>query len=214
MRKIILAVLLGGAGISAYSQESENTERSVEGWYFGIQGNQLVRQIFNFSNSSTPVNNPYLLIFSTTAANGTGGNFSIGYNYNEANTGDAITSRVVTNSDFNVRAGIEKKSFLGKNFLLAFGVDLLYQSISTESRVQDNFGGAFTTVNKTSGFGFGPRLGISYHVTDNFLIGTEANYYVKFMKEKFSVMPGTSDQEDVKQLQLNVPTAIFLVLKF
>jgi hypothetical protein len=214
LRKFVFGFLITTSYLSALCQESETSEISVKGHYFGIQANQLIRQVFNFSNSSTPVNNPYLVIFSFNSSTGFGANFSLGYNHNETNTGDALTSRVITNSDFNTRVGLEKKSMIGKKFVVSVGGDILYQAISTESNSTDIFSGNITTISKTSGFGIGPRLGLFYHLTDRFLIGTEANYYLKFMTQKFEVKPGDSDEEDLKQFQLNVPTAIFLVLKF
>lgn len=213
-RKLGLAFLVIVSYFPGFSQESESSEISVKGHYFGIQANQLIRQVFNFSSSSAPVTNPYLVNFSFNSSTGFGANFSLGYNYNQNNTGDAITSRVITNSDFNTRVGLEKKSLIGKRFIVSIGGDLLYQSINLESNVNDNFSGNVTTITKTSGIGVGPRLGIYYHITDKFLVATEANYYLKLLTQKFEVRPGTSTEEDLKQFQLNVPTAIFLVLKF
>jgi hypothetical protein len=216
MRKLLLTLFLSAAFISVLGQDAEETsspDNSLQGHYLGLQANQLLRQILNFGGSSSAINNPFLLTYSTNNASGAGGNFSLGYNYTQTNDGDAITRREVTNSDFNFRAGLEKKSRLGKRLILAAGGDIVYQSLKVKTKVTDNFSGNFSTVNKTSGFGFGPRLSIYFQITDNFLVATEANYYLKFLNQTFDVNPGDKEEEDVKQLQLNVPAAIFLVLK-
>lgn len=207
VKKLFAGLFLLGCFFSVRAQE-------IQGNYFGIQANQLIRQILNFSNASSTVNNPYLLTFSTNGADGVGGNFGLGYNFSEVADGDAITKRTTTTSDLFVRAGIEKKSTFGNRFILSFGGDLIFERLKTETKVTDNFSGQVSTDNQNTGFGLGPRVGLYYAITDKFLISTEANYYLKFINSKFEVSPGTKQEEKVKRFQLNVPTAIFLILKF
>lgn len=207
VRKIFLGLLLTGFILSVRAQE-------IQGKYFGIQGNQLIRQILNFSNTSTAINNPYLLTYSVNNERGVGGSFGLGYSFAETADGDAITKRVTTTSDLFLRAGVEKKSTFGNRFILAVGGDLVFERLNTETKVTDNFSGTIKTSNTNSGWGLGPRVAIYYAVTDKFLISTEANYYLKFIKSKFEANPGTKQEEDTKKFQLNLPTAIFLILKF
>lgn len=207
--------------------------------YLGVQANQLLNQLFNFGNSSVAVTNPYLIIYSMNSIKtGWGLNAGLGYNVNTTtDNSDPNTQRKTTTNDFSVRLGIEKKSFLSKKWLASYGLDLLYgkQSDETTATSQFQFNSNSTDTNSsTKSSGLGPRLALSYFISEKIILGTEATYYYKWVKvsQKITntsvnifVDPNTgqtvvqessssqSNSVKSKDFTFSVPVSIFLILK-
>lgn len=187
--------------------------------YVGVQVNQLIKQIFSFGNSAA-VNNPYLLTYSLNSVRtGWGANFGLGYTFNEFNDGDAFTQRKTKINEFVFRAGFERKSTFGKRWILSAGFDALVDLTNNSTKIsQDNDPqSTATTKTKNNGWGLGPRVTLNYDITGKLLIGTEATYYFKSMKNTIEDSGfGTKQEttEKLKSFQFNLPTAIFLILKF
>jgi hypothetical protein len=223
---------------------SLNTYAQVKGskghtHYVGLQANQLLKQLFNFSSSSTSINNPYLLNYAVNSdSTGMGFNFGFGYSFDEFETGDAIFERTTAFNDFSIRIGIEKKHRLGKRWLASIGGDVVVdrQSNKTTTKNDTDFNkSTIVTDNKISGLGLGPRLGLIFGITDRILLGTECTYYFKSITSnekgsskittrEFDPFTGserevtrtesTDDENTFKKLQLNPPAVLFLIMKF
>lgn len=208
--------------------------------YFGVQANQLLNQLFNFGNSSPSINNPYLLTYSLNSnQTGVGLNSGLGYTVHSTDEkSDPNTTRKSTISSFSIRAGIEKKSFIGKKWLASYGFDLLYNNEDDNTTTSTSFQGnsnSTGSVSNTSYFGFGPRFALNFVLSERILLGTEATYYFKSITvsqtikntstfQVFDPNTGqttnqtTSSETHTSQnnadFVFNVPVSIFLIVKF
>ena len=241
-KKILVSFLFAGVVLSGYSQNDSSfvkkPAKSVV-QYFGLQANQLFRQIFNLSNSNSTIDNPYLLVYSVNSAKtGSGLNIGLGYSFIQTNDGDALIKREATTDRLAFRIGYEKKSRLAKRWLVSAGADLVIDSEKNSSKTTNDTDfnkSSIKTNSKINGWGLGPRLTLSFFVNDRILIGTETNYYLKFSKDKLTVDSSVSQQEfdpntggthwvthtdhsddsaKTKKFQLSIPAVLFLIIKF
>lgn len=216
----MLAILaLPGFAQDNTAQENDPAPARRATHYVGIQANQLVKQLLNLGGSTSAVNNPYLITYSVNSnATGVGMNLSLGYVLDETSGGD-FQSQVNTEiKEFFFRIGVEKKTQLGKKWLLSAGGDIVADNES--NRTETLFSGSDTPSveeDKINAIGSGFRVGLNFHITDKILLGTEANYYFKFISTTNTLTQpfGTpmKHSDDKKKFQLNVPAVIFLVVK-
>ncbi len=216
MIRTILAWVLLACAWPAVAQSTEEAV-SANSKYLGIQANQLVRQLLNFGGTNSNVANPYLLTYAFNSnASGTGMSFGLGYSYRHFNDGDAITPRQTTESDFFIRAGIEKKVFWGKRWMGSYGVDVVLDRLRDKTKTTSNFGGPpIETGSITTLGGLGPRCTLNFQIAEKILIGTEASYYFKSGKQKIED-PTVSVRTEHKQRSFNlaVPAVLYLILRF
>ncbi len=219
LKQVILAFAFAALFQGAFSQEGETKSPKTSNHYVGVQINQLIRQVFNFSGASSAINNPYLLTYAVNSVQTRwGANFGLGYTFNEFTDGDAFTRRTTKINDFYFRVGFEKKSAFGKHWMLSAGGDIV---IDLESNATTTHGSdpstTFTTKNSNNGFGLGPRVTLSYEVSDRMFVGTEATYYFKFFTNRIENRGNFSEpntEEKLKRFQFGAPAVIFLMLKF
>lgn len=218
LKKLPLSIIFLACVFSGTAQDPKTKNSSH---YVGVQVNQLIRQIFNFSGGSSSINNPYLLTYAVNSTEtGWGANFGLGYTFNEFNDGDAFTQRRTKINDFFFRVGFEKKSRFGKHWILSAGGDVLtdLQNNSTTTKQGGDPQFNAVTKNKSVGFGLGPRVTLNYEITDKMLVGTEATYYFKSIKNTIENNNGfggsDKTEEKLKRFQFNVPAVVFLILKF
>jgi hypothetical protein len=235
--KTTAVVMMACLSLACKAQD-DTIEKNVD-QYIGIQINQLVRQIFNFGNNNTAINNPYLINYSAVfGPKKIGFNIGTGYTFDEIKTGDATNELTTKVNNTFFRIGFEKKSSLGKNWLFSFGADILLDKQKDESTSKITFGGngkiVTTTSSTVKGTGFGPRIMLSYHISNRILIGTEATYYYKSIKDVGEVVTATTSREfdpqtgmernvtrtertenddKLKKLQFNVPAVLWLHVK-
>jgi len=221
------------------AQAQRDTTRTKPIQYLGVQANQLVRQIFNLSNSNSVIDNPYLLTYSVNSAKtGHGLNVGLGYSVLQTTDGDAITKREITDDQFSIRIGYEKKSMLSKRWMTSLGVDVVIDSDKNKSKTTNDSDfnkSTITSTSKSTAWGLGPRFTLSYSIHPRIFLGTEANYYLRFTKDDLSVDSSIGQQEfdpntgttnwvyhdnhddassKGKKFKLNVPAVIFLIVKF
>lgn len=216
MRTLIISILLFAGFTSINAQVTEPVK--LEGHYLGIQVNELVRQVFSLGNTAVP-SNPYFFNYTYTSATGSGLNVSMGLTVDETNASNNF-SNVTTNIDnFSFRVGYDKKKVLTKRFIFSLGVDLTIDSQKNVTLNQDSFSSQeIETTNKLSGWGLGPRFTFQYRISDNILIGTEANYYYKSLKDKFSIEvngSSTNDEQetDIKRFTFSAPAILWLSVR-
>lgn len=216
----IFAILaLPGFAQDDTDQNEDTAPQRSSSHYVGIQANQLIKQLLNLGGSTSSLNNPYLITYSVNSnTTGVGLNLSLGYVLDETSGGDFQTQVRTEIHDFFFRIGPEKKSKLGKRWVLSAGGDIVIENKT--NRTETKFGGSDTPSveeDKVNGFGTGFRVGLNFHITDRILLGTEANYYFKFLSATNSLTQpfGTpvKTSEDSKKFQLNVPAVLFLVVK-
>jgi hypothetical protein len=219
--KTFFSVLLLVGSASSFTARGQEQAQPVEAKsntkYFGIQANQLVRQLLSIGNTSAATT-PYLLTYSVNNANGVGWALGLGYRYARFSDGDAITPREVTESDFFFRIGLEKKKYWGKHWMAGWGVDVVLDRVS--SRAETNFqpggGSNIDTETLTRKAGLGPRFTLNYVINEKVIVGTEANYYYKGGKEKIDnpTVPGGKSESKERSFNLALPAVLYLILRF
>lgn len=223
--------------LSVLAQEETPVVRKSS-HYVGLQANQLIRQVFNFSGTGPAINNPYLLTYAVNSIEG-GAGFTAGFGYTflEASDGDQFIDRTTTTNDVFFRFGFENKSQLARKVIFSLGIDIVLdrqkQETETKEKTQSQIN--FESSTRTVGTGLGPRLTINYQITDKIIVGTEANYYYKsfkieqtqknvFFETQFDPITGqprqvrrsvdNTETEKQKRFQFNSPAVIFLIMKF
>ncbi|MFY0627490.1 MAG: hypothetical protein JXR07_14405 [Reichenbachiella sp.] len=184
MIKIASAIFCTLMCFSIQAQKVDSTKTAVQ--YFGIQGNELYREILSFGNNNAPIINPYLLTYAVNSKkSGWGLNVGFGYDVDKFSDGDETFSRDTDRSNFNLRTGFEKKSRIGKRFQVSLGLDILYekQVNNTTTETEIDFGNnregkiKVETDIETKTLGIGPRGTLNFFITKRFIIGTEVTYY-------------------------------------
>lgn len=237
LRKIWVLTLSQLLCLSGMAQNETPAVRKSD-HYVGLQANQLIRQVFNFSGANPGINNPYLLTYAVNSIeSGAGFTAGFGYSFAEATDGDQFVDRTTTNNDVFFRFGFEKKSMLAKKVIFSLGVDIVLdrQKLETETKERTQSQINFESSTRTNGMGLGPRLTLNYQITDKIIVGTEANYYYRsfkieqiqknvFFETQFDPITGqsrqvrrteeTKESEKQKRFQFNSPAVIFLIMKF
>lgn len=215
MKKSVLLIVTAFLSCSfLFAQEGQsrvNTEKSEKKTthYLGFQVNQVLKEIFNFSDNQEVFTNPYFLNYQFNSNyTGFGMNFGLGYKYNETETGDALTVTTTNENVFSFRMGVEQKKHLGKKWLASVGLDALYNNSSnvTKSFSSNGFGSFFTveTDDRTESIGGGPRASIHFKISPHVLIGTEASFY--FTVNKHNNKSIQTDNTGVGTITESTPT--------
>ena len=208
--------------------------------YAGIQANELLRQLFNFSNTNTTINNPYTIIYSLIPTNsGWGCHAGLGYKYNWINDKNAAVGKTSKVNDLFYRIGIEKKIPLGKRFEVGVALDFAgrYQQDKTSSLSVTNLfnsidSSATTVTDKITSYGGGPQVSLGYHITEKIILATEATIYYTSQKNKQNILiidtvteifnnnnkvintSNFNTEIDSNTLSISIPISIFLIVKF
>lgn len=241
-KRLCWCAVLCIATLSCYSQ-SDSTHHKTSTTYLVVQANQLIRQIFNFSNANAAIDNPYLLTYSVNSKrNGVGFSSGLGYSISEAADGSPSNKRETKINNFSIRVGVEKKSQIGKRWTVSWGLDIVHDNLKNETKNNQNTDPSnpairfeSTTTNTTSAWGFGPRFTLNVAITNRILIGTEASYYYKSGSTDVAASntntflqfdPGsggnklttnstkTESSSDFTKFQFIVPAVIYMTIKF
>lgn len=210
------SVLLLSISSVAFSQQDSTYKKTNH--YFGVQANQLLKQLFNLNNSNAVVDNPYLLVYSfNSVQTGWGMNFGLGYTFNEFKEGDDILRKETKINNYFFRVGFEKKTNLGKKWIFSGGIDITNDNQKNNTKTTSS-GSTAETDTKSKGWGIGPRVTLNYKITDRIILGTECTYYFRAGKNtlksssSFGPIEETTDKE--KQFLLTVPAVLILIVKF
>jgi hypothetical protein len=164
-----------------FAQEEEDVERDKTHYhYLGFQANVLLRQLVNLGggNNTAFNSNPFLFNYSKiNKRSGKGFNLGIGFDLaNDAST-DGVTNVESLNINFSGRLGVERKYYQDKKWVYGYAVHL--QTIILNNKTETTVLG-INPVSTTSsilrvlaGINFNGNL--SYKLSDNVLLGTEAN---------------------------------------
>jgi hypothetical protein len=196
---------------------------------FSIQANQLIRQIFNFSNNNPNINNPYLITYSATnSKTGWGFDVGLGYVYNNIFENDGTQKKQSFINELNARLGFQKNISLTPKFSTQISFHGVIESISNKTQNETSSQGFFQKVTSKTivkRLGAGPAMGFRYHINSHVSIGTECNYYFKTGNtstnttslSEFQGQPTQFNEvksdDDLKTFIFNVPTVVFLQIK-
>jgi hypothetical protein len=233
MRKnLLLSILIAGC-VSPCLAQTEITapdvkkEKTFE-HYVGVQMNELIRQVFNFNNTSASVS-PYLLTYNiNNVKTGWGLRLGVGYSYNDDNSNDGITSSTSKINDVHGRFGVEKRFLLSRKWSTGVGLDgIVNINNDKSSGTVHSFDTVTTTT--TSGmksYGGGAMGWLRYHITDRVVIGTEASFYYSSGKQtnsttvaRSSQFGGTTTTETksnptISDGNFHLPVTFYLIVKF
>ena len=211
--------LIAGLSIHISNAQADSTSTSH---YFSLQGNQLIRQVFNFAGSSSDINNPYLINYSFNKGNGWGMNFGTGFEINNFQDDDDFETRETNIRSLFFRIGFDKKTFFTEKLMFQWGADFLIQNVvnNTENKFPQGNGTTqiVTTDISDNGWGIGPRIGVSYFLAKNILIGTESTYYFNSITRKSKVdrkYGGVERDEKSTNnyLKLHLPAVLYFTIK-
>lgn len=232
MKKIsLISILLCFAVFTSSAQKMNDSSESKKMLHFvGVQANLLVRQVFNFGNANNPINSPYLLTYSIIDRKSKWGlDVGLGYTLNSTFENDGNTKKENKINDLYFRLGAQKLIPLNKRFVAMANFHILYDILNSKTKTESDFGGEIqkiTSNTSSTRFGLGPCMGLRYRVSNRVFIGTEASYYFKMGNSKSNVKSETYSQGQIKQSTesdlnndltqfiLNVPTAIYLTIRF
>lgn len=218
---ICLILLIIGHSLIAQVRPTDDAQEEPSpkkvSHYIGIQANQLIRQLISFGGNSSPVNNPYTLIYSVNSnTNGFGFTTGLGYLAQDSKTTDQFNSVTTRTNEFAWRLGLDKKSYLSKNWLIGFGADILIESSKSETTSKAGGGSSTSVTTDSKRSGFGPRVTLSYQFHKRLLLGTEGAYYFKWIKQK-QTSTGTGQPNDpstdLKSFGFTIPAVLFLTFK-
>jgi opacity protein-like surface antigen len=213
IRKFALLLSFILLNLLAAAQDAVKAQkRSVH--YVGVQANQLTRQLFNFGGSSSSINNPYLITYAVNSVrSGWGLNYGLGYTHIELRNEDPFNPLETTINDFFVRLGVERKVPIGVKWITSYGLDILRESEKNITESRNSQSGNFKTETRNRGTGIGLRFTLNYNISEKILLGTEATYYYKSMKETRKGTSVPEETEKFKEFTFTVPVALFLILK-
>ena len=233
MRKALLFICsFGGLITAAYGQSEETSDNSKKiQHHVGVQINELVRQVFNFSNNSSSNTNPYLLVYSINSVKtGWGARMGIGYTYRSFTDDDGINHKETDINDINLRVGVEKAFQLSNKWSAGVGLDGLWNMDNDRTKSITRSFDTTTTItkNKMSSFGGGAMGWLRYNVTDKVVIGTETSFYYTTGQQDQEISitfreqgPGspwstkvTPIDNKVSQGVFSMPVAIYLLVRF
>ena len=183
--------------------------------YFGLEVNPLLRQIINLSPNSTPTNNPFGIQFSSNSV-ATGRGFNLGLTYSRRKFDDSNNGigRENINRDIAFRFGYERKHTLGKRWLVLHGYDFVVGGAKTHTQTFDPTFGTFVTETTGNFWGFGPRVGILFLLSDRVTLGTEATYYLRYITDKTKLTGAADTKQKTSEFELTVPIVLILSIRF
>jgi hypothetical protein len=201
-----------------YQNDDVPTSTTLSDRYFSLQANQLLRQLFSLSNTSTNTGNPFSLTYAfNNKQTGNGMAFGLGYFTSHVEDTDQGNDRETDNSNINFRIGYDKKGSIGKRWTAGWGFDLLL-SRSKNFTTTDQGGFISEIEDKSNGWGFGPRGSLLFQVNGKIHLGTETSWYFQSEKIKSDISFGGGGSQKSEQkssvFALQVPVAIFLTIKF
>ncbi|MBN8651311.1 MAG: hypothetical protein J0L67_07780 [Cytophagales bacterium] len=197
--------------------EPEPSVLSNKGWvnYFGLEVNPLLRQIINLNPNSTPTNNPFGIQFASNSTR-TGRGIGLGLTFARVKFSDDNNGvqRETINRDIAFRIGYERKHELGKRWIVLHGYDLVLGGSKSRTETTDQFIGNIVTETTTNFFGLGPRAGLMFLLSDRITLGTEATYYLRYIRDTTKLTSMPDSKQKSSEFVLTVPVVLVLSIRF
>lgn len=231
---LLVALLLLQTKYVQAQNDSVRRHRKIFEHRVGVQVNELVRQVFNFNNSSVTLNNPYLLTYSISfVRSGWGLRIGLGPNYKEFKNDDGITKQENNINTINARLGIQKVFKLSDKWSAGVGIDGIFgNDISYTKTYTHGFDSSATDVASSTQYLGGGGMGwLRYHISPRIHIGTETGFYYRtgIYKQKVSIAQRngniingepqyktvTTDVDNkLREGKFNLPMVFYLVVMF
>jgi hypothetical protein len=217
----ILVIVLVSTSVFAQTENVEEVKKTKFSHEIGFNSMALVKQIFNFSNTTTNAESPYLAMYKL----GFGKNFirtSVGGNYNSKKdqVEGFLDSKTTTKSDVFARFGFERQTQLKSKIRMSFGIDAVYEYHDNAVIIDSGLDQAIT-IDKENIMGVGPVMGIHFQLNKHLSLYTETAFYYSYsttLKQKdFVKNPEFKDTENEskgKKASFLPPTGLFLLYQF
>jgi hypothetical protein len=222
MKKIFAALFLLLC-YSTYAQVSDSLIMKMKpkkSFTLGVNGSYLLKNVFNNSQLDS-ITNPHILIlrfgyksFGIRAGIG-------GYSKNnlQSEAGFADNTRT-TDYKLDLRVGVDYEYKFGSKINGYFGLDGIKTS-KVYKIVEDSGFDVLKITDQFHGYGGGPSIGMSYLISSNFYIYTEAAFYfIKGTRDRATIYTNFPELNDIKltestsEIKSYLPTSIYLIYKF
>ncbi|HYG14532.1 MAG TPA: outer membrane beta-barrel protein [Bacteroidia bacterium] len=225
MKKTWLATLIILSAITAFGQDTEEEETPRN--QLGINATLFIKQFLTLSNTTQPLNNPFLITYKHNLANNVWLRAGVGATYDESknNPNDGSPMSTSNNMTTNLRAGVEWQHGITKRWLFYNGVDAGYNY--NLSRIKTSTVGGFPPVpveisTETEEFGFfgGPVLGIEFKINDKISFNAETTLYYTYSESRRRETNPLFGQFNENRFtassnfRIIVPTSLFFVFSF
>lgn len=182
--------------------------------YFGLEVNQLLQQIIDLNSNNNAPQNPYAIQYaSNSRQTGRGVSYGLAYGRNKFTDDTNGAQRETINRSISFRIGYERKVNWGKRWIALHGYDLTLGG--SKLNTTNNQGGQnFEIESKSNFWGFGPRVGLMYGISPRVFLGSEAIYYLKFIKDAQTITNGQpNSSQKSTDFSLTLPVSLFLTVK-
>lgn len=181
--------------------------------YLGVEVNQLIRQIINLSSNNSPTTNPFAIQYaSNSIETGRGISYGLTYGRNKFKDDSNGTLRETVDRTFTFRVGYERKRSISKRWTALHGYDFVIGG--TKSKTENSFNGPPIIVEtKGSNWGFGPRVGLMFSISEKVFLSTEATYYLRYFNDSQSITGQLDSKQKSSEFRLTLPITLFLSVK-
>jgi hypothetical protein len=191
-KKLLLIAMFAMTTAITYAQDEASTTKKLD-HQVGVQVNELIRQVFNFNNTGTSNNNPYLVTYSIgLVKSGWGLRLGAGYTVRSFANDNGVNATESTIDAVHLRFGVEKKYDLSDRWTTGVGIDGLYDNDknNTESVVRGFDTTTTNTKSLVTSYGGGAMAWLRFAITPKVLIGTETSFYYRtgFQKEQVDII--------------------------
>jgi hypothetical protein len=239
IKKIILTTGIFACCFVMCCAQDEDAKPKMFDMYVGVQANELINQIINLNNGSTPVSNPYLLTFSINLSkSGWGLEGGIG---NTLSNSKDVNAPVLNETDINnifYRIGAGRTLMVSKRLQIGYyldfkvdhQIDKTITGTNTVFSLTQNDSTIASSTTKNVGIGFGPKFQLGFYLSKKLMLGTEISYYYTSSKAKQNSLTtdyridtvngnstsiiNSNSETDATSFSITFPTALFLIYKF
>lgn len=192
----------------------ENSKSPNAVRYFGLEINQLLHQIIDLNSNNNAAGSPYQIQYSSNSRKtGRGVSYGLAYGRSTFKDDSNNTIRESTNRSISFRIGYDRKVNWGKRWIGLHGYDLTVGGARLNTKSSQN-GPQIEIENKTSFWGFGPRVGLMFNISQRVFLGTEATYYLQFTKGSQTISTGQPNStQKSSDFTLTLPVTLFLSIK-
>lgn len=186
----------------------------------GFNSLTLLKQVFNFSNTTSSPESPYLVMYKL----GLGKNFiraSIGgtYSNKKEQVDGFLDSKTVKSTVISSRLGYERQHTTNR-IRFSYGFDGIWD-VKNNANITDSGFDKVYIIESENAIGAGPFMGLSWNLTKHLSLYTEVGAYFTYAnlskQTDFVKNPDFNDIEsdsNIKKISYLAPTSLFLLYKF
>ncbi|MEM6262325.1 MAG: outer membrane beta-barrel protein [Bacteroidota bacterium] len=231
MLRFFLAMVMSTCSIHLFGQVSDSTvmvdstsiptkKRVPSGHEVGINATFFIKQLLDLSENDIATS-PYLFTY-RMAIGKWGIRAGVGGTNQRTETSEEGFADTETQQDYSLdaRLGVERLLPVGKRWMVNFGLDATTRLVGNVNIIETGFDRVETTTS-TTGFGFGPVMGIQFFFNEHLSLYTEGSFYYTFFttttERDFTNFPQFNDEEERvegQELLNNLPATLWLVYRF